>query len=52
MSNLIYRRVQWFIVPPYWMKSAYFDYKINSAMYVVFPLKYIVQSITSWRKIS
>jgi hypothetical protein len=45
MKNLIYQRVQWFIVPPYWMKSAYFDYKINSAMYVIFPLNYIVQFV-------
>ena len=45
MKNLIYRRVQSYIVPPYWMKSAYFDYRINSAMYVVFPLNYIVQFV-------
>lgn len=45
MRNLIYQRVSWHIIPPYWMKSAYFDYRINSAMYVIFPLNYIVQFV-------
>ncbi len=43
MKNLIYQRVSWHIVPPYWMKSAYFDYRYNSAVYVIFPLNYLVQ---------